>query len=212
MIPYFELDTNCLSVIKKDWKPPGNISEYYIKTVNSKKIDNFVDECLDPNFVDIVNQFYIFKYAALFNKPVDYCPECAHVDAEFTSFRFYALNINPFQVEDNGKMVWYDINTDVDPKLWTHKKSEVPAVSYPFDKLKINTEFPVNKKICLVRTDIPHAIFLGKKPRYCISFRFDKKDNESWDDVITNFKQIDFNYCKFLQQQQQISHQIPNTF
>lgn len=111
----------------------------------------------------------------------------AHIDLNDSTGendRVYAVNwtIDP---EDQSEMTWYNL-----PENW-REQVEYSMIGSAYAEWPIETLTEVGERCTigttptLVRTDIPHTVFMKDNFRLCLSFRFDLKFHD-WN-AVTNY-------------------------
>lgn len=84
-----------------------------------------------------------------------------------------------------SSMIWYETPGDGrvrdEDVIWTSAKT--PYIAWDYDKVTEIERVNIGKELMLVKTDIPHAIQMGKEPRWCISARSSVFDNLKWEDI-----------------------------
>ena len=187
----YELDILNQDIINPQWKRITDNLDYWIKYFSGKEAIDLTSNFLQPDFKKILDDFYTVARVVIFNKPKMFSPEFPHIDGEFLSKNIFALNLNPNILDNNGYMAWYKIKNNAnEPIKWTHKDASRGAYTYQWEEVEEDYRLAINNKITLVRTDLPHAVFSEKNPRYCVSIRFHHKDH-SWLEIIENFKTLE---------------------
>ena len=111
----------------------------------------------------------------------------AHIDGGRK--RKIIMGLNWVEGEDDSKMIWYDM-----PRLEYKPDMETiigHVFNYPYNPADLTENEAAtignSSTLALVRTDIPHNIWMGANPRLSISVRF--WDNyKNWDDAVEFYK------------------------
>jgi hypothetical protein len=145
---------------------------FYFQEKEKEKYSNIFNE----KFLSLLKNQAPIDSILIFNKPRLWRSN-AHTDPGL----HYGLNIIPFGSIIPSYMQWFDIKENVqkNPK-WT--AAGTPFYEFNDDEIKLIDEENTDNSVIMVRTDLPHKIKVGEKPRVCISIRFEKSFN-SWDDV-----------------------------
>jgi len=80
------------------------------------------------------------------------------------------------------KMPYIDVPIKISP-------SGARYTEYSIDDLELIEETDLKEnKLTLVRTDIPHTIYVKNAPRICISIRLKPKIHQSWESTVNFYK------------------------
>jgi len=178
-----------LNIEKKDIFKPNWIRPYNGK-VKWKNI-NYVKSIFSDYFFDKLNSIKEIEGTIIFNKMYHENPIDAHTDIYVYNnkviFIPYGLNI---VFDDNkdmkSKMCWYSTKNETNEQQISWSIGNTPYINYSIKDLILQEEQYFGNGIALVRTDVPHAIFSGKKFRTCISIRFKNYDG-GWENGYNLF-------------------------
>ena len=86
-----------------------------------------------------------------------------------------------------SEMRWYDIPEEPFNRSYTGRG--IPYIQFPIDNLKEACRSNIGNGLSLVRVDVPHAIFVGDEPRWCISLRGNSK-YPSWAEAVEKLQNL----------------------
>jgi len=152
-------------------------TEYYKQEGIWKKP---ISEIFSKEWIDYVDSIglELWKSTLLFYRRPNYYAHRAHVDIQTI-----CCGINWIIGGEDSEMIWYKL-----PEGEHKTKTSIagtPYLSWPTIELEeIGRHKLSTTKLTLVRVDIPHAILVKSKDRWCISVRPISKQFELWDDTV----------------------------
>lgn len=178
-----------LNIEKKDIFKPNWIRPNVVP-VKWEKID-YVKSIFSEYFFDKLNSIKEIEGTMIFKKIYHQNPIDAHIDINIHNNKVilipYGLNI---VFDDNtdmkSKMCWYSPKNEINEQQIKYTIAKTPYINYSIKDLILQEEQYFGEGVALVRTDVPHAIFSGKKNRTCLSIRF-KNYNEGWENGYNLF-------------------------
>lgn len=112
----------------------------------------------------------------------------AHIDiAPTTPLTLTHFAINWCYGGEGSEMVWYEMPTHKTEVLYTEAKT--PYMSWDTPSLKEIERHYIANEATIVNTSIPHAITMGRNPRWCFSMRLTALENVKWDEAISILKE-----------------------
>jgi hypothetical protein len=182
----YETNIDVTNALRHDWRlPPAESAN----VINYKPLDVFNQE-----FLTMMNNRGVpIEWVLCFARPAWFQHKTAHIDVvESSRIECSALNI----VIDGAysDMRWYNMPDDVDiPRLINNLSttpSGVPYIQFPLNGLREIYRAQIGFSLNLVRTDIPHAIFVKDRPRWCLSLR-NRYVRNSWEESVQYLRDVD---------------------
>lgn len=129
----------------------------------------------------------LFSAAMLFWRPAWFMNREAHVDIHSPANRdrFSIGAFNAIIGGEGSQMLWFD-RPSVREEDYRITQAGTAYLSWPISRLKEVERSAINgPHLSLVRVDVPHAIYVGPEPRWCISIRTsDMMTFGSWDEMV----------------------------
>ncbi len=174
---WYELNIDTSGAIVPGWTPPTGSGD------QPKIWYGDAGEVVSDKWIDYLGTLGLCpKSAMVFYRPALCSNDVAHID---TMNRFpdrsVTASINWVIDGAGSSMRWYQTPEGDAGIRWT--PAGTPYRAWPVTSLNEIDAREIGSIPTLVRVDIPHAIMVGNRPRWCISIRF--KDNfASWCDAV----------------------------
>ena len=94
---------------------------------------------------------------------------------------------------DDGQMIWYELNDPSEENILSDvtyvTEKKFPMVSYDIDTIdgKEAAKINIGTDLTMVRTDVPHSVETGTRPRWAFSLRCDDLTGWTWQDAVQFF-------------------------
>jgi hypothetical protein len=185
---YLPININRNDAIKSTWNRP-------IEFIDSKDT-NYAKEILTEEFYTKLTTIDDITNVMVFNSHQNYYPTEAHIDIT----QYSGIEINPSSTnvglnivfddstDIKGTMRWYSLKDSTKNKKVEFTSAKTPYLSYATDQLNLEAEYCIGELVTLVRTNVPHAVSSGNKPRTCISLRF--RNNMDWVEAFVKFNKM----------------------
>lgn len=189
--PWHALNINISNAVRKDF----NFDEALAKT-HAHKTGQWLWSFHKPDLLTIFNEEWlaymksldleVFSTLMFYRSPL-FVGE-PHIDLP-TNF---AINW-VLDDQDSSEMVWYKLPSEVD---YANDSRTAPTGGYVYLPLDLNTLVETDRRTIsmiptLIRTDIPHSIYMQSSPRWALSVRVDigKRvgGSISWDEALAFF-------------------------
>ena len=179
---WYSVNIDVSNALRKDYVFPTPTGAYGIWQPPALTI--FSKEWLDYTAsvgLSVVN-------AMLFYRGPHASTKDAHIDittAKPLSITNFAIN---WCIGGKGStMAWYE------PKPVTNEDMQYTMagtayVTWPIASLKEIERVSIESQLTLVKTGIPHSIFMQEDPRWTISARTLLKDNKPWDEIVKHLR------------------------
>ena len=185
------IDTNCFT---KQFNLDNFIKKIRTPKFNVPTVHNFPLEkdngVISNDWLDYMHDIQLPpKNLIMFYRQENYQHFGAHIDLDNTTGkndRIFALNwtIDP---NDQSEMAWYELPYDWEDKV-VYTEIGSAYAEWPINDLKeTGNRCTIADHPTLVRTDLPHTVFMKNNYRLSLSFRFDLKF-DNWNDVVEYFK------------------------
>jgi hypothetical protein len=176
---YYDLKIDVSKVLKHWWKFP----EVTNKTNQVWRFNP--EDVLNPEWINYTQNLLGFGWGAvmIFWKKENWSPIQAHVDMyDAGGIAEYGLNL-VFGGKDS-EMVWYYPPEEIIESPLTSAGTRHCLI--PIKDLKEITRYEVgnNGKFTLVRTGVPHEIYVKDQERWCISIRAALPRTIKWNDMV----------------------------
>ncbi len=177
---YYRLKINSDNLLNPNWKLPKPTGAYGIWSP-------MAEEVFSTEWLGYMKSIGIPIYnAMIFYRAPGSSTREAHVDISKTDpLVLTNYGINWCLGGRDSSMIWYETPNDGrirdEDVIWTAAKT--PYIKWQYEEVKEIERTTIGKELVLVKTDLPHAIKMGKEPRWCISARSSALDNLKWDEV-----------------------------
>ena len=152
------------------------------------------DEILSAKWVTMIHELGIQlpDHIQIFFKPQYFVNNDAHVDTAKLDGKIRVYAFNWVIGGRDSLMKWFKPTEEMKP---VRKETNLGTgyISYPnhnFDLPVIDSVKIAGDRLTLVNTGIPHAIFNGPEPRYCVSIRPMMPKFMSWEETVAGFQHI----------------------
>lgn len=131
-----------------------------------------------------------FTVIMLFWRPAWFLNKEAHVDI-FSPRERDKMAIGAFNAVIGGagsQMLWFDM-PKISEKDYRTTMAGTSYLSWPIKNLRETERREIiGTNLSLVRVNVPHAIYVGQEPRWCISLRTaDMMSFPSWDAMVDSY-------------------------
>ena len=142
---------------------------------NIKPSDMFNQTWLD----NMIRYGIPVEWVLLFYRPAHIQNDSAHIDSYGTNGDITVSALNWIIGGRGSEMRWY--NRPTTPLHISYTERGIPYMHLPIDTLEEVYRTNIGNGLSLVRVDIPHAVFVGDEPRWCISLRNHLRPNSQHD-------------------------------
>ena len=187
---WYRLNINNSFAIRQEFNNLERLKEYFktVDPISVHLLDNqedlkilFTEEWLE--YMKSIN-LEVSQCLMFYRIPGAHHP-FAHID--LPRYRKHlGLAINWCLDESDGEMVWYKPTEDAGI---TQHNFNAQYTLWPEENLVEIDRCAIGTSPVAVRTDIPHNVFIGNKPRWSFSFRVTHK-TESWDEDFQLIKSV----------------------
>lgn len=182
---YYRLKIGTGSALNPSWKFPTPTGLYGIWNPPAEEI-------FRPAWLEFMKSIGIPIYNAMvFYRGPGASTKEVHLDISKTDpLVLTNYGINWCLGGKDSSMMWYETPGDgrvrEEDVIWTAAKT--PYITWKYEEVKEIERATIDQELTLVKTDIPHAIKMGKEPRWCISARSSSIDSLEWDEIIELFR------------------------
>jgi len=184
---YFELNTTVESVLSKDLT---NLTENIDSTHISVLDRQDYNKLLKQEFIDKIERISPISIIMIFNKVVnEYGYIHSDVNIEYhDELSLFGLNIviDP-SINRKSIMQWYSLKKGVSEKSVSLTEAKTTFIKYSPAEIVLEDKCAIDKFVTLVRTNVPHQVIAGDKPRMAITIRFSKQWTD-WGSVVDEFE------------------------
>jgi hypothetical protein len=185
---YLPINVNRNDVVKPSWVRPTE----YITTRDK----DYAKDMLTEEFYEKLTSIDEISLVMIFNQLKNYYPMMAHVDLGMPDGEPVETHVGLNIVFDDstdskGTMRWYSPKDSSKEKKVAFTPTKTAYLNYMTNQLNLEAEYCIADLVTLVRTNVPHAVSAGNKPRTCISLRF--ASNMDWETAVEKFNKT-FNH------------------
>jgi len=155
----------------------------YKEIWNIKPPDMFNQTWLD----NMIRYGIPVEWVLLFYRPAHIQTDSAHIDSYGTNGEIPVSALNWIIGGRGSEMRWY--NNPTTPLHINYTKRGMPYIQFPIDSLEEAYRTNIGNGLSLVRVDIPHAVFIGDEPRWCISLR-NNLQLDSWYATVERLRNL----------------------
>jgi hypothetical protein len=177
---YYRLKIDSSNLLNPKWKLPSPKGLYGIWSPRA-------EEVFSTTWLDFMKSIGIPIYnAMIFYRGPGASTKEAHVDISKTDpLVLTNYGINWCLGGTDSSMSWYETPNDGkirdEDVIWTAAKT--PYIKWQYEEVNEIERANIGRELTLVKTGIPHAVHMGKEPRWCISARSSSLDNLVWEEI-----------------------------
>ena len=180
---WYRLKINVENAIKEDYIFPTPSGDFGIWNPPADKIFN-------KEWLDHMKSIGVPLYNALiFYRGPNASSKDIHVDIGKTEpLRLNNYGINWCIGGTGSEMSWHKLPNQLsdDDVLWT--QANTPYISWKYEEAEEIDRCHIGKQPTLVRTDLPHGIYMKEEPRWSISARTTFLDNQEWNKIVERMR------------------------
>lgn len=172
--------------LRGDWVPPDT---RIARVLNFKPLQIFQRAFLET----LESRGIKTEWVLCFARPAGFNNKSAHIDVVGDARCDLRIESSAFNMVLGGadsEMRWYATPSGFEwQKQVLRTNTGVPYVHIPFTGLQPIASECLGSGLTLVRTDVPHAIFVGTEPRWCLSIR-NSQSRVSWSETAKRMHEL----------------------
>ena len=176
---FYNMNIDINGAFNPDWKVP---------LVDRARVFTYdPEEVFKRSFLDTMEHHDLpVRWILGFGRPAWFMHQHAHVDV-YKTIGIDSMGLNIVIGGRHSTMRWYRSPPSFsDPASYprSYTESGVPYIQFEIGGLEEIQRAELGFQLTMVRTDIPHAIFCGAQPRFCVSMRGDRDVSLTWNHQV----------------------------
>jgi hypothetical protein len=128
------------------------------------------------------------EWVLIFYRPAGFQHQAAHIDVYGTDTDSIAVSALNWIIGGRGsEMSWYQPPSE--PFAISYTDRNIPYIQFPICNLEEKHRTNIGNGVTLVRVNVPHAIFVGDEPRWCISLRNHIRSS-NWSEAVERLQNL----------------------